>query len=138
MSQDALARGWQSGYYAHYRWIGNTLFDVTHIYNYNSIYPLENDKINTSVTFTDIQKQYPVGKINNGVNVTSVSQLSDPKIGDQSVAYRVVLNDGYTSYTLYGIQFSKLNVLDYVEMEGTSIDYEVLKSLATTAANKVG
>ena len=65
---------------------------------------------------------------------TKPDQLSNPDIGDSSLAFRVLDSQGSEMYI---ITFVKLDVLEFIAIGGTQTDYEVLKSIAKKAEAKI-
>jgi len=132
--------GWKAGYFSSYRWIKDTdnLFLIESILyrDYVSIYPLVDGKINTSVDFAKIQQIYPIGESGALLEswvVKSNDQLSNPNIGDQSIAWRVYIYNEESDLfkQRFGIQFSKKDVYHTLEVESASgADYEALKEVA--------
>ena len=68
-------------------------------------------------------------------NTSVVEDLSDPKIGDQSQAFRIT--NTYDKSKTYIIIFNKMDVLETFTMTGITTDYETLKELAKKAASNV-
>ena len=92
----------------------------------NSIYPSEN--ISAVVDNDDWTA--------NMTNVT-VEELSDPKIGDKSRAWRMRAKT-QASFTVYRIDFVKYDYYTTFLISGTTgVDYELLKELAQKVADKV-
>lgn len=125
VSQDAKDKGWEKGYYVRFVKLGENLLQVTTIEHSNSIYPAENvSKVLESNWW-------------NGTN-TVVEDLSDPKIGDKSKAYRITAEGELVTNTGYVIEFVKLDVYTMIVISGTvGIDYELLKELASKAEQKI-
>lgn len=85
----------------------------------------------------------PIDQINNVLpNVTSevakqgskTDQLSNPHIGDSSVAFRV---EDSTGNDLYIIMFVRQDVVEMIAMGGSQTDYDVLKNIAHKAEAKI-
>jgi hypothetical protein len=88
-----------------------------------SIYPAEN-----------MQKILAELKNERTGNLTvQIDLLPNPKIGDNSNAYTWSIE----KYRFYEIHFTKKNVLEQIALSGSSIDYELLKTLVKKAADKV-
>jgi len=68
-------------------------------------------------------------------NTSVVEELSDPKIGDQSQAFRIT--NTYDKSKTYIIIFNKMDVLETFTMTGITTDYETLKALTLKAASNV-
>jgi hypothetical protein len=85
----------------------------------------------------------PIDQINNVLpNFTSevakqgskTDQLSNPHIGDSSVAFRV---EDSTGNDLYIIMFVRQDVVEMIAMGGSQSDYDVLKNIAHKAESKI-
>jgi len=127
VSRSGLNWGWRKGYHAVFlkQDKDNTLM-YTAIDQSNSIYPSENI---TAVVDND-------DWIANMTNVT-VEELSDPKIGDKSWAWRMRAKT-QASYTVYRIDFVKYDYYSTFLMSGTTgVDHEHLKELARKVADRV-
>lgn len=123
VSYEGKNLGWKKGYYIRFNKFGETIFQITTIEQYISIYPVENiSKILQKGAFDD-------------TNVT-VAYFSDPKIGDKSKAYKIINPD--TMLTGFVIEFTKYDVYIILTMSGTvGIDYELFKDLAKNVENKI-
>lgn len=135
VSPEALALGWQKGYYVRLYKTEGTIFENTVVENSLSVYPIEN--ISQVVSIPSNR----TGTITNRGIVYSfiIEDLSNPNIGDDSKAYRWTLNDS-SGDTLrhYEIEFVKFNVYQNLYMSGVVTDYELLKDLANKAVQKIG
>jgi len=121
VSEDALNRGWQSGYYTRY-FRGENLADFTKIEQYVSVYPLEN------ITLL-LQKDITVSE------EETLEKMPSQNMGDGSKSYRVTNNE--FGNTWYSFEFIKKDVYVRLDMFGTATDYELLKSLAKKIENKI-
>lgn len=74
-------------------------------------------------------------RFRNASSTTLGTHLSDPAIGEASVALRKE-ESGQTGETFI-ISFMKKDVLETLMMSGSQPDYEVLKTLARTASEKI-
>jgi len=125
VSEHGKSLGWQEGYMIAFTRVGDGLSDMSGISQFISIYPLES----MSRTITAPEKEE---------NMT-LSILPDPKIGEQSQAYKET-GDATIFGTLvrYTIEFRKLNVYEHLTIAGTGgVDYETLKELAKKAESKI-
>jgi hypothetical protein len=61
------------------------------------------------------------------------TELSNPNIGDSSIAARKHLSTGES----FGIFFIKKDVVEFLSSDGSQTDYELLKTLAKKAADKI-
>lgn len=126
-----LARdeGWKKGYYVAFYRMDVRNYDITGISQQISIYPLDRVRIIFDDVKTSLQS-----RANTSVTVT---ELPFPKTGDRTIALRTVnANDPYGIMT-YTLVFTKKDVLEQIEMRGTTTDYEVLKDIAARAAGKI-
>ena len=125
VNEEAINLGWIEGYYVRYGKTGDN-FDYTTIEQYISIYPIEN-----------ITKVIKLPRESNE-NI-SYDELPDPKIGDESRAFKIKWYDSELDewWTDYEIEFIKMNVYEDIYMSGTSTDYELLKELAKKAEKKI-
>lgn len=125
MQEDDLQKGWKTGYYIKYIIIREQdLSNVTSVENYLSIYPIENISIVLIPRASDEDIIWET--------------MPDPKIGDQSMAFRVRIKDAFDSEDVtYMIEFVKLNVYESLLMNGKSTDYGFLKNLAKKVEQKI-
>jgi hypothetical protein len=126
-----LARdtGWKQGYYVAFYRMDVKTYDMTGITQQISIYPPDQIKI----IFDDVK-----ASLLSTANATiTITELPFPKTGDYTVGMRTVdANNPYGIMT-YTVVFTKKDVLEQIEMRGTTTDYEVLKNIAATAAQKI-
>ena len=126
--KSALDLGWKKGYIVKFVQVDLNNLEVTSIEQGISIYPIEN--INKSLSLQrDESTKYTAN------NSNRIDDLSNPNIGDQSQAYRIT-NKSDNSKS-YAIDFTKQDVFESLRMSGTFTDYEILKELAQTAAEKI-
>ncbi|MCX6691046.1 MAG: hypothetical protein NTW33_03080 [Methanoregula sp.] len=126
-----LARdeGWKKGYYVAFYRMNTRNYDITGITQQISVYPPDRIRI-----IFDEVKSGVESRANASV---SVIELPFSKTGDRSIALRFTdANDQYGIMT-YTVIFTKKDVLEQIEMKGTTTDYEVLKNIAGTAAGKI-
>jgi hypothetical protein len=126
-----LARdeGWEKGYYVAFYRMDIKTYDITGITQQISIYPLDRIRI----IFDDVKADL-LSTANATITLTELPFL---KTGDYTVAIRTVdANNPYGIMT-YTVVFTKKDVLEQIEMRGTTTDYEVLKNIAATAAQKI-
>jgi hypothetical protein len=125
----AREEGWKQGYYIAFYRMDVKYYDITGITQQISIYPPDRMRIIFDTVKTDL-----VSRANASVTLT---ELPFPKTGDRTVALRTTdANDPYGIMT-YTIVFTKKDVLEQIEMKGTTTDYEVLKDIAARAAGKI-
>jgi hypothetical protein len=124
--KSALDLGWKKGYIVKFVQVDLNTLEVTSIEQDISVYPIENiDK-----AFSLQRDESAKYTANN-----TIDDLSNPNIGDQSQAYRIT-NKSDNSKS-YAIDFIKQDVFESLSMSGTFTDYETLKELAKTAAEKI-
>ena len=126
--KSALDLGWKKGYIVKFVQVDLNNLEVTSIEQGISIYPIEN--INKSLSLQrDESTKYTA-------NISyTIDDLSNPNIGDQSQAYRIT--NKLDNSKSYAIDFTKQDVFESLRMSGTFTDYEILKELAQTAAEKI-
>ncbi|MBI2579203.1 MAG: hypothetical protein HYW26_05815 [Candidatus Aenigmarchaeota archaeon] len=149
LNNESLGLGWKKGYRVTYYRIGS-LIDTTAIQQLISFYPLENitktlNKSDDSFygswkKFSELTRKYNLTSSDNGY--IQIDDLSDPGIGDESFAYRIVCNISSLPIedckgTHYYIEFRKLNVYEMLVMSGGTLDYELLKEMAKKAEEKI-
>jgi len=124
----ALDLGWKKGYIVKFVQVDLNNLEVTSIEQSISVYPIEN--INKSLSLQrDESTKYTAN------TSYTIDDLSNPNIGDQSQAYRIT--NKLDNSKLYAIDFVKQDVFESLRMSGTFTDYENLKELAKTAAEKI-
>jgi hypothetical protein len=131
LSDWARDHGWKSGYYVVYRKNDPAAPSGTVIRQNISVYAEKNATLAVSDTidgFADwITKE-------NAMN-QSVEKIAIPAIGDASGSLKYV-NKGDNSGT-YIIAFSKMNVFEDIQTNGTAADYETARQFASIAAAKI-
>ena len=126
-----LARneGWKKGYYVAFYRMNTRNYDITGITQQISVYPPDRIRI--------IFEEVKSGVASRANASVVVAELPFSKTGDRSIALRFTdANDQYGVMT-YTVIFTKKDVLEQIEMKGTTTDYEVLKNIAGTAAGKI-
>ena len=126
-----LARneGWKKGYYVAFYRMNTRNNDITGITQQISVYPPDRIRIIFEEVKTGVESRANAS--------VSVAELPFSKTGDRSIALRFTdVNDEYGIMT-YTVIFTKKDVLEQIEMKGTTTDYEVLKNIAGTAAGKI-
>jgi hypothetical protein len=120
--------GWKKGYTVKFVQVDLNKLEVTSIEQGISVYPIEN--INESLSLQrDESTKYTAN------NSYTIDDLSNPNIGDQSQSYRIT--NKLDNSKSYAIDFIKQDVFESLRMSGTFTDYETLKELAKTAAEKI-
>jgi len=120
--------GWKEGYTVKFVQVDLDKREATSIEQDISVYPIEN--INKTLS---LQKDESTKYTAN--NSYTIDDLSNPNIGDQSQAYRIT--NKLDNSKSYEIDFIKQDVFESLRMSGTFTDYETLKELANTAAEKI-
>jgi len=126
--KSALDLGWKKGYIVKFVQVDLNNLEVTSIEQDISIYPIEN--INKSLSLQRVESTKYTAN-----NSYTIDDLSNPNIGDQSQAYRIT--NKIDNSKSYAIDFTKQDVFESLRMSGTFTDYEILKELAQTAAEKI-
>ena len=122
----ALENGWEKGYGVTFSRVDLNQRVGTEITQDISIYPIEKISHMLPVIKAGYTQQWG--------NTSVVEDLSDPKIGDQSQAFRITNTDKSKTYIII---FNKMDVLETFTMTGITTDYETLKELAKKAASNV-
>lgn len=144
VSEETLSWGWEKGYHSiYYRLV--SLIDSTSVEQFVSIYPSENisktlSNRNTSfynfyLNLTESAKKQNLTSADNGY--VKLDDLSDPRIGDKSIAYRVKARADNKDYTIYAIEFRKMNVYQLIVMWGQTLDYELLKEIVNKSSQRI-
>ena len=126
--KSALDLGWKKGYIVKFVQVDLNNLEVTSIEHHISIYPIEN--INKTLSLQGDESTKYTANIS-----YTIDDLSNPNIGDQSQAYRIT--NKLDNSKSYAIDFTKQDVFESLRMSGTFTDYEILKELAQTAAEKI-
>ncbi|HNX17123.1 MAG TPA: hypothetical protein PKM50_02210 [Methanoregula sp.] len=121
--------GWKAGYSVSYYRMNEEKYDMTGLRQVIQIYTLANMK-----KIYDIQKDTIESQT---YETTAFYELPCPKIGDRTFAYRITDKINPLSLSTYTIIFTKKDVYEELTMGGTTTDYETLKGLAKTAADKI-
>jgi hypothetical protein len=126
-----LARdeGWKKGYYVAFYRMNTWNYDITGITQQISVYPTDRIRI-----IFDEVKSGVESRSNASI---SVAELPFSKTGDQSIALRLIDANDQHGIMTYTVIFTKKDVLEQIEMKGTTTDYEVLKDIAGTAAGRI-
>jgi hypothetical protein len=129
ISPMARDEGWKKGYFVSFYRMNVKNYDITGITQQISSYPP-----NRMTLIFDEVKNNLITRADASISVT---ELPFPKTGDRTIALRSVdANDQYGIIT-YTVIFTKKDVLEQIEMRGTTTDYEVLKDSAQKAASKI-
>ncbi|MCX6682053.1 MAG: hypothetical protein NTY71_03590 [Methanoregula sp.] len=129
ISPMARDEGWKKGYFVSFYRMNVKNYDITGITQQISSYPPNR----MTLIFDEVKNN-----LNTRADASiSVTELPFPKTGDRTIALRSVdANDQYGIIT-YTVIFTKKDVLEQIEMRGTTTDYEVLKDSAQKAASKI-
>jgi len=119
--------GWRDGYQVTYYRMNKAKDDLTGFRQTIGIYSRENMNL-----VYNVKKDAAV--TGNGTGAT-VFELPCPTLGGHTYAFRKPTTDLFSS--TYTIIFTKKNVYEELTMGGTTTDYETLKALAQSAADKI-
>jgi hypothetical protein len=129
-TQIARDLGWRQGYSVTFYRVNPAKYDMTGLRQTIEFYPLANmNKV------FDIAKEVMTQQAAGGQ--FSQNELPMEKIGDKSVAYITENTTSRNNLPVYTIIFVKKDVIEKLEMSGTTTDYETLKDLARVAADKI-
>jgi hypothetical protein len=129
MSQMSHDLGWRAGYAVSYYRVNQEKYDLTGLRQLIDLYPLANmNKV------FDIEKE-AIESQNTGT--TKIYELPCPKLGERTLAYRKTDDQSHLSISTYTIIFTKKDVYEELTMSGTTTDFETLKELAQSAAEKI-
>ena len=119
---------WMQGYRVVYYRLERYHNDITGIRQIIGIYPQES-----------INRVYAIEKesLLEDVNGTRKYEIPFPKIGEKSIAVRIIEPGDPRNLVVYSVLFTKNNVCEHITMGGTATDYETLKSIALRAAEKI-
>lgn len=120
--------GWRQGYEVSYYRLDKKHDDRTDVSQQISTY----DPENINAVFR-IKRDALVPA---GYN-TSGYQVPFPIIGDQSIAWKESPGTAAGDSSTYSVIFAKNNVFEQITMTGTTTDYEVLRTIAQTAAARI-
>jgi hypothetical protein len=120
--------GWQQGYRVSFYRLDKKHDEMTAISQQISIYPPDNINAVYRLTRDAI--------VPSGYNASGY-QIPFPVIGDQSVAWRETADRPKDNITSYSVIFVKNNVVEQITLEGTTTDYELLKTIAQDAAARI-
>jgi len=120
--------GWQQGYQVTYYRMDTDLNDITMITQEIAVYPVK-----TVRDAYSLKKEKLLPEEDSRTDY----QVPFPQTGDRSIAWREVSTSGITPVVTYTVIFTKKNVYEKIALTGTSTDYELLKSLAAIAAEKI-
>ncbi|AGB02219.1 hypothetical protein [Methanoregula formicica] len=120
--------GWQQGYQVTYYRMDTDLNDITMITQEIAVYPQK-----TVRDAYSLKKERLLPEEDSRTDY----QVPFPQTGDRSIAWREVSTSGITPIVTYTVIFTKKNVYEKIALTGTSTDYELLKSLAAIAAEKI-
>jgi hypothetical protein len=120
--------GWKAGYSVTYYLLNPQQYETTEISQIIDLYPLASMNDVFTISENAVTSQ--------NTGTTQIYQLPCPNMGQQTYAYRET--DSQNSLlTTYSIIFIKNDVYEQLTMTGTTTDFETLKELAQTAADKI-
>lgn len=129
MREWAIDHGWKRGYYVDYMRTGGNVSEGPIFEQVISVYDAENialivpDTINT-------WKSWPAEDSN-----ITVEEISLPTIGDSSRAMKA--SDRSDNTRMYMIALVKYDVYEQFQTDGDETDFEILRQMAVTAAEKI-
>lgn len=127
--QTARNLGWKSGYKVTFYHLDQQYYDLTAITQNIDLYTPT-----TMNTVFSLREDEITGQDTGG---SQLYELPCPSMGDHTYAYSITdPSDPYSS-TSYSILFTKKDVYEELNMTGTVTDYELLKSLARTASDRI-
>lgn len=132
----ARDQGWKRGYLVSFYQMNAEKYDITAISQRISIYQIDNVHLldRTMGTVFDAAEAELRATANASITVT---ELPFPRTGDRTAAFRIIdANDQY-GVTRYVVLITRKNVMESVEMRGTTTDYEMLKTLVRKADEKI-
>ncbi len=129
MDQMSHDLGWRAGYEVTYYRINQEKYDMTELRQVIDLYPLANMN-----NVFNIETGAITGQEN---GTTQIYELPCPNMGDRTFAYRKSDTRGPLLITTYSIVFTNKDVYEELTMSGTTTDFETLKELARTAADKI-
>jgi hypothetical protein len=121
--------GWRQGYFVSFYRINKEKDDQTGIRQSINIFPLENMNKVFSIEKEDMKSRAD--------RSGTIYEIPFPAIGDTSIAFRGANANDPNNFVVYSVLFTKKNVYEKISMSGTSTDYEVLKDIAQSAAEKI-
>ncbi|WP_292370224.1 hypothetical protein [Methanoregula sp. UBA64] len=119
--------GWRDGYQVTYYRMNKAKDDLTGFRQVIGIYARENMNL-----VYNVKKDAVVAGTGSG---ETIYELPCPNLGEHTYAFRKPTADPFSS--TYTIIFTKKNVYEELTMGGTTTDYETLKALARSAADKI-
>jgi len=129
-TQVARDLGWRQGYMVTFYRINAVKYDMTGLRQMIELYPLANMNKVFDMAKEAMNLQADSGQV-------TQNELPMEKVGDKSVAYITENTTVRNSPPVYTIIFVKKDVIEKLEMSGTTTDFETLKNLAGIAADKI-
>lgn len=135
-SDFAKEQGWQKGYQASFYRMDADKYDVTSITQRIGVYYISNPNlIDTTMDMVFDEAESDLLALAN--DTVTVTELPFPEIGSQATAYRISDADDRYGVMRYVVIFTKSDVIEAIEMKGTTTDFEGLKRITATAAGKI-
>ncbi len=132
----AREQGWKKGYSVSFYRMNAEKYDITALSQRIGVYQIENvHYLNRTMDQIFETAEDEVLALKN--SSVSVTEIPVPRIGDKTSAYRILDANSAYGVTKYVLLFTKKNVIEAIEMRGTTTDYEVLKGLGEKAARKI-
>ncbi|MDD1701417.1 MAG: hypothetical protein LUQ31_00365 [Methanoregula sp.] len=131
LETDTISRdlGWKAGYIVTYYRVNREKYDMTGFSQTIDLYSLDSMNMVFNVKKEDIISQEN--------ETIKIYVLPCKKMGENTFAYKTVNEKNPRSLSQYTIIFTRKNVYEELTMGGTTTDYETLKDLAQTAADKI-
>jgi len=131
LEMDQISRnlGWRAGYRVTYAHLNRLQSDVTTINQVIDLY--------TPTTMNTVFNARVDTLTGQGSGTATVYELPCPSMGDHTFAYRTTDGQNPDSTITYSIIFTKKDVYEELNMSGTTTDFELLKSLARIASDRI-
>jgi len=125
----AIDHGWKRGYYVDYVKTGGNVYEDPIFEQVSSVYNAENISLIVPDTISS-WKSWPAEDSN-----VTVEEISLPTIGDYSRAMKA--SNRSDNSRMYMIAFVKYDVYEQLQTDGNETDFEILRQMAVTAAEKI-
>ncbi|OPY39293.1 MAG: hypothetical protein A4E35_00063 [Methanoregula sp. PtaU1.Bin051] len=129
-------QGWKKGYLASFYRMNAEKYDITAISQRIGIYNVANEHL-LDRTMGPVFESAEADLLETANASVSITELPFPKTGERTAAYRIIdANDQY-GVVKYVVIFTSRDVIESIEMRGTTTDYEILKDIAAKAEGKI-
>ncbi|MFA4859422.1 hypothetical protein [Methanoregula sp.] len=126
---------------------GQLAHDLGWIHGYRVVYYRLNHDNDDITGIRQVIGMYPAASINRVYEIEKELLFEEsgmkkyeipfPRIGEKSIAVRIIEPGDPRNLVVYSVVFIKNNIFEQITMGGTATDYETLKSIAITAADKI-